>query len=75
MRVSKMESDNMLVWLGTGIAQRRTTAGLNCKQLARKAHLKTAVLQRLECGEYDLTVGELYSVARALGTTLHEILH
>jgi hypothetical protein len=35
MRVSKMESDNMPIWLGTGLAERRKTAGLTCAQLGR----------------------------------------
>ena len=32
MRVSKMESDNMLIWVGTGIAQRRKKAGITHAQ-------------------------------------------
>jgi len=73
MRVSKMESDNMLIWLGTGIAQRRKEAAMTHAQLARKVQLKTDAIRRLECGEYDLSVRELYAIARALGSTLGDI--
>jgi len=41
MRVSKMESDNTLICLGTGIAGRRETAGLTRRQIASKVQLKT----------------------------------
>jgi transcriptional regulator with XRE-family HTH domain len=75
MRVFKIESDNMLIWLGTGIAGRRVTAGLTRRQLAGKAHLKTSVIDRLECGDYDLTVRELYAIARALGTNLGDMVY
>jgi len=51
MRSSNTETDNMLIWLGTGIAQRRKAAGLNCSQLARKVRLTTDVIHRLELGE------------------------
>jgi transcriptional regulator with XRE-family HTH domain len=70
MLVSKMEADNMLIWVGTGIAQRRKTAGLTPSQLARKVRLTTDVIHRLELGEYELSVRELYAIIRALGTTL-----
>jgi transcriptional regulator with XRE-family HTH domain len=73
MRSSNTESDNMLIWLGAGIAQRRETAGLTRKQLASKTRLKTDTIHRLECGEYDLSVRELYAIARALGATLRNI--
>ena len=73
MRVSKMESDNMMTWLGTGIAQRREAAGVSRRQLASKVHLKTEVIHRLELGEYELSVRELYSIVRALGLTLSEM--
>jgi ribosome-binding protein aMBF1 (putative translation factor) len=73
MRVSKMESDNMMTWLGTGIAQRRESTGLTCRQLASKVHLKTDVIHRLELGEYELSVRELYTIVRALGLTLREM--
>jgi ribosome-binding protein aMBF1 (putative translation factor) len=73
MRVSTMESDNMMTWLGTGIAQRREAAGLTHRQLARRVHLKTDVIHRLELGEYELTARELYSIVRGLGLTLREM--
>jgi transcriptional regulator with XRE-family HTH domain len=75
MPVSKMEADNMLIWVGTGIAQRRKFAGLSCSQLARRSHLKTDVIHRLESGEHDLSLRELYAIARGLGATLGEMLH
>ena len=69
----KMEADNMLTWLGTGIAERRKTAGLSCCQLARKVRLKTNVIYLIEVGEYDLSVRELYAIIRAVDTTLGEM--
>lgn len=73
MRLSKMQSDNMMAWLGTDIAQRREAAGLTRRQLARKVHLKTDVIHRLELGEYELSVRELYSIVRTLGLSLREM--
>jgi DNA-binding XRE family transcriptional regulator len=73
MRVSKMESDNMLEWLGSQLWGRRETAGLTHAQLARRVGLKTSVIYRLEAGEYDLTVRELYAVIRALDAKLSDI--
>lgn len=70
--VSKMESDNMLIWVGTGIAQRRKHAGLSCSQLARKAGFKTEAMHRVEAGEHALSLRQLYAILRALGTTMRE---
>jgi DNA-binding XRE family transcriptional regulator len=75
MRVSEMEFENTLTWVGTGIAERRKTAGLSCSQLARNVRLKTDLIYRLECGEYDPSLRELYAIARALGATLDDVFH
>jgi ribosome-binding protein aMBF1 (putative translation factor) len=74
MLISEMELDNMLTWLGTGIAERRKAAGLSCSQVARRVQLRTDVIHRLESGEYDLSVRELYAIVRALDSTLSDIL-
>jgi ribosome-binding protein aMBF1 (putative translation factor) len=74
MRSSNIEADNLLIWIGTGIANRRENAGLTPRQLAHKVRLKTDVIHRLECGEYDMTLRQLYAVAGAVGATLGDIL-
>jgi hypothetical protein len=43
--------------------------------LARRVHLKTDVIHRLECSEYELSVRELYAIARALSATLSDMMH
>lgn len=73
MRASTMEAENMLIWLGTGIAGRRKAAYLTLGQLARKARLKIDVIERLESGEYDPSVRELYAIAGALDSKLGDM--
>jgi DNA-binding XRE family transcriptional regulator len=73
MRVSKMESDNMLIALGTSLLERREAAKLTRSQLARKVGLKTDEIYRIEVGEYKLTVRQLYAIVRAVGAKLSDI--
>jgi transcriptional regulator with XRE-family HTH domain len=73
MRVSKMESDNMMEWLGSQLWDRRENAGLTHAQLARRVRMKADAIYRIEAGEHDLTVRELYAIVREFDAKLCDI--
>ena len=52
----------------------RTARGWTIEELARRAHLSPSTISRLETGHRRLTLDHLVTLARALGTTVDELL-
>lgn len=61
-------------WIGRRARSLRTAHGLTVADLAPRVGLSTAQLSRIESGDRQPSVGALISLARALGTTLSELV-
>jgi XRE family transcriptional regulator, regulator of sulfur utilization len=59
--------------LGENIRTARRQAGLSQEKLAEKADLNSAYLSDVERGEENVSVDTLIRIAKALGTTAHEL--
>src|SRR4051794_24911710 len=52
----------------------RTARGWSIDELARRAHISPSTISRLETGQRRLALDHLVVLARALGTTVDELL-
>jgi len=58
----------------SGIQRARKKAGLTQEALAQKLGINRATISKYESGTIDPTSGQLSAIARALGTTVHEMV-
>jgi ribosome-binding protein aMBF1 (putative translation factor) len=59
---------------GRAVAERRLASGLSQEQFAEQAHLHRTYIGSLERGERNLSLGNAYACADALGVPLVELL-
>jgi transcriptional regulator with XRE-family HTH domain len=59
---------------GRAVAERRRAAGLSQEQFAERADLHRTYVGSLERGERNLSLGNAYACADALGVPLAELL-
>lgn len=74
-RVSgKLDADGRLLRIGETIRNERRRSGLSQEALADEAGLDRSHLGRIERGERNLTLLNLFRIADALGTRASKIL-
>jgi transcriptional regulator with XRE-family HTH domain len=69
-----MDGDALLRAIGERVRSARNAAGLTQSTLERNAEVRPALVSALERGEENATVEDLFSIARALGCTIGDLL-
>jgi transcriptional regulator with XRE-family HTH domain len=60
--------------MGARIRTLRQARGLSQAELAKRARITREYLNKVEAGRYDVTVGVLRRLAKALGVSVVELL-
>ncbi len=66
----KFELDDILVEISLKIINYRIEKGITQKKLAEKLNVSQSMISKLESGEYNPTIEQLWKVSKKLGWTL-----
>ena len=69
-----VEKENALIQIGLKIRELRKEKNMSIQYLSDQLNIEYNNLIRIEKGRTNFTIGTLLKVAKALDTTLHELL-
>ena len=71
----KFKKEEFILKVGSRIRELRTQKGLTIEQLATEAGMETKQLQRIELGQINTSIFQIYRLSKALGVYLKEIFN
>lgn len=70
----EFELDDILLDISLKIINYRISQGITQKELAKKLDISQTMVSKLESGEYNPTIGQLWKISKKLGWTFEIML-
>ncbi|MHA8107007.1 helix-turn-helix transcriptional regulator [Aquirufa sp. 5-AUSEE-100C1] len=69
----KLKKEELVVKIGTKIREKRIEKGLSIEKLANEAEIESKQLRRIELGEINTSIYQIYNITHTLAIPMRDI--